>query len=79
MHRAASEAVDAAVRHEVAPPVATTASVIQSPGGGAIVEREEIVGVLTQFTPSDYLLVLPITLLTIFALGILLIDLMLPA
>ena len=35
-------------------------------------------GVLTQFTPSDYLLVLPITLLTIFALGILLIDLMLP-
>ena len=35
-------------------------------------------GVLTQFTPSDYLLALPITLLTIFALGILLIDLMLP-
>jgi NADH-quinone oxidoreductase subunit N len=37
------------------------------------------VGVLSQFTPSDYLLVLPITLLTVFALGILLIDLMLPA
>ena len=35
-------------------------------------------GVLSQFTPSDYLLVLPITLLTVFALGILLIDLMLP-
>ncbi|MGB0024139.1 MAG: hypothetical protein WBP65_20150, partial [Candidatus Sulfotelmatobacter sp.] len=40
---------------------------------------EELVGVLSQFTASDYLLVLPITLLTVFALGILLIDLMLPA
>jgi NADH-quinone oxidoreductase subunit N len=37
------------------------------------------VGVLSQFNASDYLLVLPITLLTVFALGILLIDLMLPA
>ena len=36
-------------------------------------------GVLSQFTPTDYLLALPITLLTLFALGILLIDLMLPA
>ncbi|MGA8271400.1 MAG: NADH-quinone oxidoreductase subunit N [Candidatus Sulfotelmatobacter sp.] len=34
---------------------------------------------LSQFTASDYLLALPITLLTVFALGILLIDLMLPA
>jgi NADH-quinone oxidoreductase subunit N len=33
---------------------------------------------LPQFTPSDYLLLLPITLLTLFALGILLIDLMIP-
>jgi len=31
-----------------------------------------------QFTSTDYLLVLPMTLLTLFALGILLIDLMLP-
>jgi NADH-quinone oxidoreductase subunit N len=37
------------------------------------------VGVLSQFNAKDYLLVLPITLLTVFALGILLIDLMLPA
>jgi NADH-quinone oxidoreductase subunit N len=37
------------------------------------------VGVLSQFNANDYLLVLPITLLTVFALGILLIDLMLPA
>ena len=36
-------------------------------------------GVLSQFNAKDYLLVLPITLLTVFALGILLIDLMLPA
>lgn len=34
-------------------------------------------GVLHQFTATDYLLVLPMTLLTLFALGILLIDLML--
>jgi NADH-quinone oxidoreductase subunit N len=34
---------------------------------------------LSQFTWTDYLLALPITLLTLFALGILLIDLMLPA
>ncbi len=33
---------------------------------------------LPQFTATDYLLALPITLLTLFALGILLIDLMLP-
>jgi len=33
---------------------------------------------LPQFTPGDYLLLLPITLLTLFALGILLIDLMIP-
>lgn len=33
---------------------------------------------IVQFTPSDYLLALPITLLTLFALGILLIDLMIP-
>jgi NADH-quinone oxidoreductase subunit N len=33
---------------------------------------------LSQFTWTDYLLALPITLLTLFALGILLIDLMLP-
>jgi NADH-quinone oxidoreductase subunit N len=33
---------------------------------------------LPQFTSTDYLLALPITLLTLFALGILLIDLMLP-
>lgn len=32
-----------------------------------------------QFTSTDYLLVLPMTLLTLFALGVLLIDLMLPA
>jgi NADH-quinone oxidoreductase subunit N len=37
------------------------------------------VGVLSQFTWTDYILALPITLLTLFALGILLIDLMLPA
>ena len=36
-------------------------------------------GFLPQFTSTDYLLALPITLLTLFALGILLIDLMLPA
>jgi NADH-quinone oxidoreductase subunit N len=36
------------------------------------------VGVLPQFSATDYLLALPITLLTLFALGILLIDLMLP-
>ena len=33
---------------------------------------------LPQFTSTDYLLALPMTLLTLFALGILLIDLMLP-
>jgi NADH-quinone oxidoreductase subunit N len=33
---------------------------------------------LQQFTSTDYMLALPITLLTLFALGILLIDLMLP-
>jgi NADH-quinone oxidoreductase subunit N len=37
------------------------------------------VGLLSQFTPSDYVMALPMTLLTVFALGILLIDLMLPA
>jgi NADH-quinone oxidoreductase subunit N len=36
------------------------------------------VGIASQFTPTDYVLALPITLLTLFALGILLIDLMLP-
>jgi NADH-quinone oxidoreductase subunit N len=36
------------------------------------------VGALSQFTSTDYLLALPITLLTLFALGILLIDLMIP-
>jgi NADH-quinone oxidoreductase subunit N len=36
------------------------------------------VGVLSQFSWTDYLLALPITLLTLFALGILLIDLMIP-
>jgi NADH-quinone oxidoreductase subunit N len=37
-------------------------------------------GAITQmFSPTDYLMALPITLLTLFALGILLIDLMLPA
>ena len=36
-------------------------------------------GVAPQFGLNDYLLALPITLLTLFALGILLIDLMLPA
>jgi NADH-quinone oxidoreductase subunit N len=36
------------------------------------------VGFAPQFTEVDYLLALPITLLTLFALGILLIDLMLP-
>jgi NADH-quinone oxidoreductase subunit N len=36
------------------------------------------VGILPQFTSTDYLLALPITLLALFALGILLIDLMLP-
>ena len=35
-------------------------------------------GALSQFNWNDYLLALPITLLTLFALGILLIDLMLP-
>ena len=35
-------------------------------------------GALAQFTWNDYVLALPITLLTLFALGILLIDLMLP-
>ena len=35
-------------------------------------------GALPQFTSTDYLLALPITLLALFALGILLIDLMLP-
>lgn len=34
---------------------------------------------LSQFSSTDYLLALPITMLTLFALGILLIDLMLPA
>jgi NADH-quinone oxidoreductase subunit N len=37
------------------------------------------VGTLSQFTWTDYLLALPIILLTLFALGILLIDFMLPA
>jgi NADH-quinone oxidoreductase subunit N len=37
------------------------------------------VGLSPQFGLNDYLLALPITLLTLFALGILLIDLMLPA
>jgi NADH-quinone oxidoreductase subunit N len=37
------------------------------------------VGILAQPSWTDYLLALPITLLTLFALGILLIDLMLPA
>ena len=50
----------------------------QRSGCGAISEREEIVGALSQFNWNDYLLALPITLLTLFALGILLIDLMLP-
>jgi NADH-quinone oxidoreductase subunit N len=36
------------------------------------------VGLLHQFSATDYMLALPITLLTLFALGILLIDLMLP-
>ena len=36
-------------------------------------------GALSQFNWNDYLLALPITLLTLFALGILLIDLMIPA
>ncbi len=36
-------------------------------------------GLAPQFGLNDYLLALPITLLTLFALGILLIDLMLPA
>jgi NADH-quinone oxidoreductase subunit N len=36
------------------------------------------VGVFQQFTAMDYMLVLPMTLLTLFALGVLLIDLMLP-
>jgi NADH-quinone oxidoreductase subunit N len=36
------------------------------------------VGALSQFNGHDYLLALPITLLTLFALGILLIDLMIP-
>ncbi len=36
-------------------------------------------GALSQFTWTDYLLALPIILLTLFALGILLIDFMLPA
>jgi len=36
------------------------------------------VGALSQFNWNDYVLVLPITLLTLFALGILLIDLMIP-
>ena len=35
-------------------------------------------GILTQFSWTDYLLALPMTLLTLFALGILLIDFMLP-
>jgi NADH-quinone oxidoreductase subunit N len=37
------------------------------------------VGLLPQFTSVDYMLVLPMTLLTLFALGILVIDLMLAA
>jgi NADH-quinone oxidoreductase subunit N len=36
------------------------------------------VGLLPQFTASDYLMALPMTLLALFALGILLIDLMIP-
>ena len=35
-------------------------------------------GILSQFTWNDYLVALPMTLLTLFALGILLIDLMIP-
>lgn len=35
-------------------------------------------GALQQLSPTDYLLALPMTLLTLFAVGILLIDLMLP-
>ena len=35
-------------------------------------------GSLPQFSASDYLLALPILLLTLFAIGILLIDLMIP-
>ncbi|MBZ5678951.1 MAG: NADH-quinone oxidoreductase subunit N [Acidobacteriia bacterium] len=38
-----------------------------------------MVGLLSQFSWTDYLLALPIILLTLFALGILLIDFMLPA
>jgi len=37
------------------------------------------VGAISQFNWNDYVLALPITLLTLFALGILLIDLMIPA
>ena len=42
-------------------------------------EREEIVGALSQYNWNDYLLALPITLLALFALGILIIDLLFPA
>src|SRR5947209_14121462 len=50
------------------------------PGGSRRDEGEEIVsGTISQyFTGTDYLLSLPMVLLTLFALGILLIDLMLP-
>ena len=44
---------------------------------GTIGEREELVGAMG-YNWNDYLLALPITLLTLFALGILLIDLMIP-
>ena len=79
----AGDAVNAAVQPEMTPSAiassaAVTAAADQA-ADAAIDEREELVGVLSQFTASDYLLALPITLLTVFALGILLIDLMLPA
>ncbi len=40
-------------------------------------QGDQLVGALSQFSWTDYLLALPITLLTLFALGVLLIDLIL--
>ncbi len=73
--------MNAAVQPETLPamPASTPApaAVKKSPVRQAR-EREELVGLISQFSWTDYLLALPITLLALFALGILLIDFMLP-
>ncbi len=50
---------------------------LQPPVAAQSVEGEELVGA-PAFNWNDYVMALPITLLTLFALGILIIDLMIP-